>query len=51
LKAVKTVGAGYKASDELASLFEEFRLMCNDAIRIALRFEKEHGRKVSNRLP
>ena len=26
----------YDASEELSSLFEEFRLMCNDAIRIAL---------------
>jgi len=28
---------GYEASDELSSLFEEFRLMCNAAIRIALK--------------
>jgi len=48
-RAIKAVTTVYKTSQELALLFEDFRLMCNDAIRIALRFEKEHGRKVSTR--
>ena len=36
MKAVKSVQAMYEASAELATLFEDFRLMCNDALRIAL---------------
>jgi putative transposase len=36
LQAVKAISFRYKASEELSSLFEDFRLMCNDAIRIAL---------------
>jgi putative transposase len=36
VKAVKSVQATYATSAELASLFEDFRLMCNDALRIAL---------------
>jgi putative transposase len=36
VKAVKSVSFQYTASSVLASLFEDFRLMCNDAIRIAL---------------
>ena len=37
MRAIKAIRLGYKASEELSSLFEEFRLMCNDAIRIALK--------------
>jgi putative transposase len=37
VKAIKSVSFKYRASSDLASLFEDFRLMCNDAIRIALR--------------
>src|SRR2546427_4134219 len=37
MRPVKAVQFRYIASDELASLFENFRLMCNDAIRIALK--------------
>jgi putative transposase len=37
VRAVKAVRLRYDASEELSSLFEEFRLMCNDAIRIALK--------------
>lgn len=33
----KAVSFRYKASQELDSLFQDFRLMCNDAIRIALK--------------
>jgi hypothetical protein len=36
MESVKAVRFMYEASEELSSLFEEFRLMCNDAIRIAL---------------
>src|SRR5271157_3807066 len=36
LRAVKSVSFEYAASGELLSLFEDFRLMCNDAVRIAL---------------
>lgn len=36
VKAVKSVSFRYIASAELASIFEDFRLMCNDAIRIAV---------------
>jgi putative transposase len=43
VKAVKAIRFGYDASEELSSLFEEFRLMCNDAIRIALE-EKPRSR-------
>jgi len=35
VKSVKAVRLRYDASEELASLFEELRRMCNDAIRIA----------------
>lgn len=37
MRPVKAIQFRYVASDELASLFEDFRLMCNDAIRIALK--------------
>jgi putative transposase len=37
VKAVKAIRFGYDASEELSSLFEEFRLMCNDAVRIAMK--------------
>jgi putative transposase len=36
VKTSKSVLFGYQSSGELPILFEEFRLMCNDAIRIAL---------------
>jgi putative transposase len=36
VKTSKSVSFGYESSRELPILFEEFRLMCNDAIRIAL---------------
>ena len=37
MRPVKAIQFRYVASDELASLFEDFRLMCNDAIRIVLK--------------
>src|SRR3989449_2465532 len=37
VRSIKAIQFGYAASDELASLFEDFRLMCNDAIRIAIK--------------
>src|SRR5713226_3750682 len=37
VRQVKAVQFRYMASDDLASLFEDFRLMCNDAIRIAIK--------------
>lgn len=40
---VKAIPFRYIASEELSSLFEDFRLMCNDAIRIALK-EKPKSR-------
>jgi IS605 OrfB family transposase len=48
-RPVKAVQFKYTASDEFDSLFEDFRLMCNDAIRIALQYEKDNGIKVRNR--
>jgi putative transposase len=36
MEPVRAIRFRYEASEELSSLFEEFRLMCNDAIRIAL---------------
>jgi putative transposase len=36
VKAVKSISFEYVASRELSSIFEDFRRMCNDAIRIAL---------------
>lgn len=35
VRPVETINFKYQASEELSSLFEDFRLMCNDAIRIA----------------
>ena len=43
VRPVKAIQFRYAASDDLASLFEDFRLMCNDAIRIALK-EKPRSR-------
>jgi len=43
VRPVKAVQFRYVASDELTSLFEDFRLMCNDAVRIALK-EKPRSR-------
>ena len=43
MQSVKAIRFAYEASEELATLFEEFRLMCNDAIRIALK-EKPRSR-------
>jgi hypothetical protein len=37
VRSVKAVQFRYTVSCELASLFEDFRLMCNDAIRIAVK--------------
>jgi len=37
VRTVKAIQFRYVASDELASVFEDFRLMCNDAIRIAVK--------------
>lgn len=37
MKVTKAIRFTYFASEELQWLFEEFRLMCNDAIRIAIR--------------
>ena len=42
-RATKSVLFSYSASGELVSLFEDFRLMCNDAIRIAIQ-EKPRNR-------
>ncbi len=36
MESVRAIRFRYQASEELSSLFGEFRLMCNDAIRIAL---------------
>ncbi len=36
MRAFKAIRFEYSASEELVSLFEQFRLMCNDAIRIAV---------------
>ncbi|HEV2137344.1 MAG TPA: transposase [Nitrososphaerales archaeon] len=33
---MKSISFRYTASQELSSLFEDFRLMCNDAVRIAI---------------
>src|SRR6266849_3732525 len=43
MRPVKAIQFRYIASDDLASLFEDFRLMCNDAVRIALK-EKPRSR-------
>jgi hypothetical protein len=43
LRAVKSINFRHNTSVELPSLFEDFRLMCNDAIRVALR-EKPKSR-------
>jgi len=43
VRSTKAIQFRYVASDELASLFEEFLLMCNDAIRIAVK-EKPRSR-------
>ena len=50
MQDVKAISIQYVASDELSSLFEDFRLMCNDAIRAALKYEEEHdGERVKSR--
>ena len=43
MRSTKAIQFRYVASDELTSLFEDFRLMCNDAIGIALK-EKPRSR-------
>ncbi len=43
MESVRAIRFRYEASEELSSLFEEFGLMCNDAIRIALK-EKPKSR-------
>lgn len=42
-RVVKSISFRYSASQELSSLFEDFRLMCNDAVRIAT-LEKPRNR-------
>jgi hypothetical protein len=37
VQSIKAIRFAYEASEELSELFEEFRLMCNDAIRVALK--------------
>jgi putative transposase len=50
LPTTKAISFSYRSSAELSSLFEDFRLMCNDAIRIAIRYEKEHdGQRAESR--
>jgi len=49
MKTVKVLKFRYKASSELVLLFEDFRLMVNDAIRIALRYEERAGERVRSR--
>src|SRR5271163_172999 len=36
MRPIKSIQFSYAASGELSTLFEDFRLMCNDAIRIAI---------------
>ena len=36
MRPVRSIQFSYSASAELTSLFEDFRLTCNDAIRIAI---------------
>ena len=43
MKVIKSISFRYAASSELTALFEDFRLMCNDAIRIAVK-EKPRSR-------
>ena len=43
MRSTKAIQFRYIDSDELASLFKDFRLMCNDAVRIALK-EKPRSR-------
>jgi len=43
VQTVKAIRFRYEASEELAALFEAFRLMCNDAVRITLK-EKPRSR-------
>jgi len=49
LKAVKAISFKYASSPELRCVLEEFRLMCNDAIKIALE-EKPTSRFNLNKL-
>jgi len=44
VRPIKSIQFSYSASAELASLFEDFRLMCNDAIRIAIEEEPKSSR-------
>ena len=41
VEAVKSISFRYNASEELSSLFEDFRCMCNDAVEIAAREKPE----------
>ncbi len=43
VRSIKAIRFRYSSSNALTSLFEDFRLMCNDAIRIALK-EKPRSR-------
>lgn len=40
--AWKSISFRYTASKELASLFENFRLMCNDAVRLAIQLKPKN---------
>lgn len=44
--AMKSVPFGYSGSMELSALFSGFRLMCNDAIRIAMAEKPENRFKL-----
>lgn len=37
IKATKSLSFSYSSSEEFSFLFEDFRLMCDDAIRIAVK--------------
>jgi len=46
VRAFKTVSFEYTSSEKLASVLEDFRMMCNDAIRIAVRVEPKNRLKL-----
>jgi hypothetical protein len=49
MKTVKVLRFRYEAPKELGPLLEDFRLMVNNAIRVALRYEEEVGERVRSR--
>jgi hypothetical protein len=52
VRPIKSLQFSYSASAELAFLFEDFRLMCNDAIRIAIEEEpKSRFRLIKQEYP